>query len=339
MRYRLFYLSLLLCGWANLTASPSLAEGDKPPGPPPPVPENLPWEPGERLVYKVKWGIISVGVSTLTVLGPEWHEGQWTWHFVQETRTHGIADTLYRVRNRLDSWVPLDVAHSLRYTKLQDEGGRLKQTEFAFSWPNGAEGELPFGTVRYTDHLASPKEIWPQISLLDGTQDPLSVVYAARMRSISVGESFQLPATNGKHPLNTEISVIETDEVKLPSGKFEAVEVEADTKDLGGVFRKSKRAGITFHISDDDQRMPLIIRSKVSVGSFKAYLVAIEKLAPGDPYPSLIETADLPGAVTVVPRLTPEEATAGDERWMEIHGELPALTAPVVEEGEDGQEE
>ena len=45
---------------------------------------------------------------------------------------------------------------------------------------------------------------------------------------------------------------------------------------IGGVFKKSKGAKLQIWVTSDERRIPVKIKSKVSVGSFVAELVSYE---------------------------------------------------------------
>jgi hypothetical protein len=62
----------------------------------------------------------------------------------------------------------------------------------------------------------------------------------------------------------------------VPYGSFDTWLIEPDIKDVGGVFEKSKNAKIQIWITNDERRIPVLLRSKVIVGSFYAELIKIE---------------------------------------------------------------
>ena len=70
---------------------------------------------------------------------------------------------------------------------------------------------------------------------------------------------------------------------KFKIGRRDALILEPNIKDLGGVFSKSKNASIRFYISDDEHQYPLRMESAVVVGKFWAELVRIEKIPATDP--------------------------------------------------------
>jgi len=58
--------------------------------------------------------------------------------------------------------------------------------------------------------------------------------------------------------------------------------LEPNLKDIGGVFEKSKDAKISIWVTADHRRIPVMIKSKVIVGSFVGELTDIVGGKPSD---------------------------------------------------------
>jgi hypothetical protein len=67
-----------------------------------------------------------------------------------------------------------------------------------------------------------------------------------------------------------------------PFGPLDCFRVEPETRDLGGVFKKSDDARIEMWFTADERRIPVRIRSKVVVGHFSLELVDVRGV-PGLP--------------------------------------------------------
>ena len=70
--------------------------------------------------------------------------------------------------------------------------------------------------------------------------------------------------------------------------------MEPDTKDLAGVFKKSKGAKLFIWVTKDAQHLPVKISSKVFIGSFTAELTSIKR------------DGDLPAAIPVLSEAPPK---------------------------------
>ncbi len=60
----------------------------------------------------------------------------------------------------------------------------------------------------------------------------------------------------------------------MTSGTYDTYLIEAEIKQVDGVFEKSKNAKIQVWVTEDRRRMPVKIKSKVVVGSFAGELVS-----------------------------------------------------------------
>ena len=221
----------------------------------------LPFAPGERLTYHLGWGFVPVGSAVLEVVGPVDFEGISAYELRLSVRTNGFADKFYRVRDEVRSLLSSDLGRSLFYTQQQQEGRHQRDIRVSFDWKES--------NVVYTNHGESQDPVAiPRVIF-----DPLSVVYAARLLGFERYDPLVLPVTDGKKVVEVMIRLGEQARLKTKAGIYPSVLVEPDTKDLGGIFRKSPKARIRIWFSDDENRLPVRFKSRVVVGSFWAELV------------------------------------------------------------------
>ena len=74
--------------------------------------------------------------------------------------------------------------------------------------------------------------------------------------------------------------VIKRETIQVPHGKYDTFLVEVDMDDINSLFKKSKNAKLSIWVTADDSRIPVQIKSKVSIGSFIAQLVSHEEGTP-----------------------------------------------------------
>lgn len=219
--------------------------------------------PGEKLTYSLKWSFIKVGEATLEVEETTFNEEP-AYRIILTARTNSFADTFYKVRDRMESIITHDASYSLHYEKDQKEGKHEKDIVVRFDWENGY--------AHYTNY-GEPRE---PVALSEGMFDPLGIVYGVRQLALQIGQQLEIPTTDGRKAIMTEVDVVKKTRVKVPLGRFDAIIVEPNTKDIGGVFEKSDDATIRFWLSDDERKIPLQLKSKVVIGSFIAELTNIE---------------------------------------------------------------
>lgn len=232
-----------------------------------PVEELRPLIPGERLIYRIGWSIFEVGEAVLT-LSEEPYEGIPALKMELVAQTNSFADSFYKVRNKSTAWMLPDMSQALAYKAEQREGKRerdtlirLDPTTQTATYENLSNGDL-------REPIAVTQNIW----------DPMSITYYVRALPLAKGQHLVIPTTNGKELFLTEIAIVGEERRKFKIGRRDALILEPNIKDLGGVFRRSKGASIRFYFSADEQQLPLRMESAVAVGKFWAELVRVEKV-------------------------------------------------------------
>jgi hypothetical protein len=70
--------------------------------------------------------------------------------------------------------------------------------------------------------------------------------------------------------------------VKTPAGQFDCVVIEPFLK-AGGIFKNKGR--LVIWLTDDDRRIPVLMKSKVAIGSIRVVLQEIKPGSGGGPIP------------------------------------------------------
>ncbi len=235
---------------------------------------KLPFSAGERLTFLIGWSIFDVGEAVLTVDEAE-VDGEEAFLFTLKVRTNSFADRIYRVRNHTQSWVDRKVMTTLHYHNDQNEGSRERDITYDFEWEGAA------GTVRYRNRTDRENPGFREpVEVIRGTFDPMGITFFIRTLDYKVGDRIYVPTTNGRERMVAEVDVVERVERRFRLGRQSAIVLRPDIEDVGGVFRRSDNATVTFYMSDDDRRLPLRMESSVTVGSFWAELVKVER--PGE---------------------------------------------------------
>ena len=233
--------------------APVFAEDSKP---------ALPFYPGEKLTFVLRWGIVHAGEATLEVLPFETVNGKEAWHFVMTAKTNSFIDTFYKVRDQIDAYADAGLARSLLYKKKQREGKSKRDIVVTFDWENSRAQYVNKGSAK------------PPLSLMPGTFDPLSAFYFSRMTDFKTGTVVKRPITDGKKNVMGQITVKKRETIKIGETSYDTFLLEPDLKDVSGVFEKSKDSKIQLWVTADEKRIPVKIASRVIVGSFVGELVS-----------------------------------------------------------------
>jgi len=218
-----------------------------------------PFQAGESLRFSVQYGFIHAGTAWLEV--PEltdWN-GHPSWRLVARAESNGFFDKMYKVRNRIESLWDQENRFSWRYFEDRHEGRYTANDTIVFE-PDSLQ-------MRYKNGQAYP--------VPGPVQDALSSFYLTRFQALPVGGqiSFEYHASRKTAPM--EVRVLGREKVKTPAGRFQCVVVEPKLK-AGGIFKNKGR--LVIWLTDDERRMPVLMKSKVMIGSVK---VVLQEITPG----------------------------------------------------------
>lgn len=219
------------------------------------------FEPGEKLTYSLGWQFIVAGYATTEVLPDEVLDGRTVRSFRMTAKTRKVVDHLYKVRDSLSSFAEYDTSRSLGYSKIQREGDIQRDEMINFDWDKLE--------AHYCEAISGNTRIIP---IQENTLDPLSAFYFIRNQPLEVGTVIKGPMTDGKKCKIAQITVVKRETIKIKGKKYDTFKLIPDIKDVGGVFKKSDDAKIEIWCTADHRHIPVLMKSKVVVGSFKAEL-------------------------------------------------------------------
>lgn len=211
-------------------------------------PEQLP----ERFEYILKWGLVVAGQSSMELSHGE--EG------LVITSTATSADwvtSFYPVKDIVTSRIENTTTFfPLHYRINTLEGTHRKDKEVLFARLEGA--------ALYRDNL---KEEEQEYEIPEIIFDPLSIFYRVRQLDLVVGKSIFVPLFDSKKIWNVEVQVIKKETIKVPAGTFDTILIKPKLESEGIFYRKGE---IFIWLTDDERRIPVKLKTKVSFGSIIA---------------------------------------------------------------------
>ena len=230
---------------------------------------KFPFHPGERMVFEVKWAFIPAGEGVLEVKPIEDLGGVPSYHFVFTAKTNEVVDLIYKVRNKVESYVDTAMTHSILY-KQRERGKSRKDVTVHFDLAKLQAQYSLFGEKK------EPVPITP------GTFDPLSVFFALRLYDPNILKEISIPVSDGKKCVMGRARIIKRERIRVAGVAYDTFLAEPELEHIGGVFRKSPHAKIQIWVTADQRRIPVRIKSRVIVGSFTADLVSYEEGIGGE---------------------------------------------------------
>jgi len=229
------------------------------------VPEFVPFSVGERMTYHVSFSAVPAGKAQLQVLDTVKIGDQWAWRIQSSARSAKGFDWVFKVRDTITTWVDTDSIYSHKFHKRLMEGFykdeklvRFNLTDsLAYWWDEAIE--------------KTPKKVEPRV------QDVLSAGYRTRTVPLEVGDTIAIRTHDVKVTYDLLVFVLARDTVQTLAGEFDCFVCEPVLKS-GGLFQKERKAHVYVWVTADERRIPVVMSSKVSFGSFT---VELENYVPG----------------------------------------------------------
>jgi hypothetical protein len=204
---------------------------------------------GERAEYQVKFGFLSVGSGLMEVAALDTIRGRETWHTLFRIRG-GVPG--YRVNDRLESWIDTRTLSSLRHWQELSEGSRERERKFEI-----------FPGSTYVENEREPQET------VDAPLDDGSFLYFIRTIPLEVGQTYSFDRYFRPDRNPVQIQVLRREQIRVPAGTFETIVIRPIIKSKG-VFSENGRAEVW--LTDDDRRIMVQMKSRLSFGSINLYL-------------------------------------------------------------------
>jgi hypothetical protein len=233
--------------------------------------ENKTFQGGEEITYKLyyNWGImwLSAGEVTFKVndMGSQYH-------VAVAGRTYKSYEWFFKVRDYYDTYI--DKNSLLPKTAIRDvsEGKYKLYDKITFDQENKKASSLR-GKTR---EVATKKEY----NVGECMHDVISVIYYSRnidFESYNEGEEFPVKIFMDKEvwPLDVKYKGKESRKKVKGKGRFDTIKFSPQVVS-GRVFKEGEEMMV--YVSDDKNRIPLLIESPVSVGSVKAVLKSYKGL-------------------------------------------------------------
>ncbi|MDX9746056.1 MAG: DUF3108 domain-containing protein [Syntrophales bacterium] len=225
--------------------------------------KEFPFAVGEKLTYRARLGPIAVGTTTISVRPSNLSKAPDTYHFIMETRTSSRINWFYRINETQESWVDGKMSRSLAYRK-RDTGTHVRDVVVRFDWQ----------TMRASYRNAGKDE--KTSSLLPGTFDPLALFFVLRTKPLKVGDTVELPISNGKKLVRAIARVVKRETITINGKKHDTFLVVPDLGALNEALGGKDASDLMIWFSADAKRFPLKIASRFPIGSFVFEMVSAE---------------------------------------------------------------
>lgn len=219
-----------------------------------------PFGPGESFTFELKYGFISAGTAVLAIPEVVEHRGRECYHIVSVAESNDFISVFFPVRDVAESYLDTRDLVSRRFEKRISEGDYRSYDLVVMDHDRGV--------------AIYPERGGQVVPLSLDAQDILSSLYYVRLMDLEVGRPLYIEnhADRKNYPL--KIRVLGRERVNVPAGTFDCVIVEPVMR-TSGLF--SQKGSLKVWLTDDQERMPVMMKSKVIIGSVAAMLTKHER--------------------------------------------------------------
>lgn len=185
-------------------------------------------------------------------------------HIVSTARSADWLKLFFPVNDRIES-ILLPASHSSNIGVPRLYRERISEGWTRFHKDAAFDRQKQVVTTRdYLKKTETTKAITPL------TYDTLSSFFYFRTIPLKVGTSYFIEIFDCKKLWNTEVKVLRREEISTPLGRFKTVVIKPILKSEG-IFART--GDMHIWLTDDERRIPVLMKSKVKIGSITATLV------------------------------------------------------------------
>ena len=244
---------------------------------------SIPFEVGEKVTYRAvyNWGFIWVNAGDVVfTVSDTIYAGKPALHFYSKGWSLKQYDWFYKVRDRFESIADTSTLKPYWFERDTYEGGFKAYNRYVFNY-----SDRNLDVISQTSERPFKKETLP---LKPCTFDVLTAIYYCRTLNFdnkSIGDTIPLTMAIDNEVYDLYIRYLGSERLKTHSGeifntiKFSVMLVE------GTIFRGGEEMFVW--VTDDLNRVPVLVEAKILVGSVKAVITGMDGLK--FPMRSLVE--------------------------------------------------
>ena len=218
---------------------------------------NSAFQAGEKLRYRVTYGFIDAGEAIIEVKSTDVKKNGRALHHVKGVgKTLGGFSAFYNVHDTYESYIDQKSMMPWIFKRHVNEGGYKINQRYDFNQKNSSVSN---GETDYTVSM--------------GIQDMISSFYKARtlnFKDMKVGKEFSFECFMDNEIFTLKIKYMGEEEIKIRKGKFNCYKF-VPVVQTGRYFESED--DVQFWVTADKNRIPVLIKAKIPVGTVKMHLV------------------------------------------------------------------
>ena len=218
------------------------------------------YKPGEHFKFRIHYGFFNAGYATLD-LKKDIIEGKELMHAIGKGWTSGMSRWFMKINDNYESYFD-EFNRPIRFIRNINEGGYTKNVELRFNHDNKK--------VTVIDKEKNKVETF---SIPNKINDLVSVFYYLRnydTSNLKKGDEIKVDMFFDNEIYPFKLKILGREFLRTKFGKIKALKLRPIVMS-GRVFREEE--SLTVWVSDDDNKIPLLIKAKLMIGSLKASLM------------------------------------------------------------------
>lgn len=216
---------------------------------------------GERIEYSVTWGGARIGKSVMRIEAIDTIAGVPAYRASLETEG---GPPFYRLHDKLTSWIQPEPFASLRFDQRLRQGGYHRDRRHIMDLEALTYTRYDLRDDRF---VASDDE--RDVPIPAGALDDVSYFYFARLSKLEVGARYEYERYFKEDGNPVVLEVLRRERIRVPAGTFNTIVVRPIIK-TGGIFAEGGEAEL--YLSDDERRIPVRVKTRMSIGAANFYL-------------------------------------------------------------------
>ena len=222
---------------------------------------------GEYFKFRVHYGFVTAGYATLKVKDAT-ISGKEVFHVRGYGETVGVSKWFFKVKDDYQSYIDKEKNIPYRFIRKIDEGGYTKDIQIDFNHSSNR------ATVNDKKNNETTVFSFPK-----GTQDMISAFYYLRNKldteNIKAGDEIEMNMFFDNENYKFRLKFLGKEILDTNFGRVRTL-IFRPYVQSGRVFKEKE--SLTVWISDDNNKIPLLIKADLAVGSLKATLTEFKGL-------------------------------------------------------------
>lgn len=249
MKSKLAIFTVLLLSFISVSSSS---------GPKYPEIPNTSFKTGEKLRYRISYGMIDAGEATLEIQSTSKKgSNRDLYHIEALGKTLGGFNSVFKVDDRYETYLDKESIMPWFFVRRVDEGGYKIKQDYTFR--------------HHSEKVDNGKGKSFKVPM--GVQDMISSFYYARtldFKNIKKGKVYSFPCFMDDELFTLKIKYAGDQIISIRKGKFKCMKF-VPVVQTGRYFKNEE--DVNFWVTKDKNHIPILVKAKIPVGSVKMHLV------------------------------------------------------------------